>query len=292
MSSFIQQVFNGLLVGSSYALMAAGLTTIFGIMHVVNFAHGELYMLGAFMLFVFAVVAELPFLAAFALAILVVMAVGVAVERLAIRPIFKKGGGLFSTVLVTLGFYILLENLALIIWGPFPKSVASPLAGKIIRFGEISFSQYRLAAMIAAFIILICAHYFMKYTWVGRAMRATFQDLDAAKLVGIQIEKINTITFAFGAALAAAAGALLAPIFVIYPAMGGMATLKAFCVAIMGGLGNFMGAIMAGLVLGVAESLGAGYVSSGYRDAVGFLFLVLVLIFKPEGLFGKRGGGI
>jgi branched-chain amino acid transport system permease protein len=155
--------------------------------------------------------------------------------------------------------------------------------------GPVSLAPLRLVVLGAALVLILGAHLLIHRTSLGVAMRATFQDRETAALMGIEIGRIRTLTFAVGSGLAAAAGALLGPIFLVYPAMGDLAALKAFAVVILGGLGSFAGATLGGLLLGVAEELGAGYVSSGYRDAVGFVIIILVLLFRPAGLFARVG---
>jgi branched-chain amino acid transport system permease protein len=167
------------------------------------------------------------------------------------------------------------------------KSVPTPFPTAPVVLGLVSVSWLRIFVFALSGLLVAGAHLLLSRTKLGRAMRATFQDRETAALMGVSIERIHTITFAFGAGLAAAAGALLGPVFLLYPSMGDLASLKAFSVVILGGLGNFAGAALGGLVLGVAEELGAGYVSSGYRDAVGFVMIVAVLLLRPSGLFAR-----
>lgn len=285
MVEFLQQLTNGVVIGASYALIAVGLTMIFGMMHIVNFAHGEFYMLGGFMAFVFASQLRVNFFLSVVLAIAAVMIVGYLVERSVLRPML--GQSIESTMLATIGVSFFLQNMALIIWGPFPKTISAPFSQVPIKLGPIYLTESRLFAMAVAVVVILGAHYVLQRTKLGRAMRSTFQDRDAAALAGVNITQIYSMTFNLGAGLAATAGALLGAIFVVYPSMGDLATLKAFAVVIMGGMGNFLGAIVGGFILGIAESLGAGFISSGYKDAIGFIIIILVLMLKPEGLFGK-----
>jgi branched-chain amino acid transport system permease protein len=190
-------------------------------------------------------------------------------------------------MLVMIGVWIAMQNAELLGWGGVAKSVPAPFSTEPFVFGPVSVAPLRLFVFGVSAVLIAGAHLLLARTRLGRAMRATFQDRETAALMGVGVERIDTVTFAFGAGLAAAAGALLGPVFLVYPSMGDLASLKAFSVVILGGLGNFAGAALGGLVLGVAEELGAGYVSSGYRDAVGFAMIVLVLLLRPSGLFAR-----
>jgi branched-chain amino acid transport system permease protein len=174
-------------------------------------------------------------------------------------------------------------------WTPVPQSIKSPFPPEAIIIGGLYFIPQRILVIVIAFLFVTLTHLLLKRTKLGKAMRATFLDSETASLMGINSNRIYSFTFVLGAGLAAASGALLGPIFTVHPYTGNLANLKAFTIVIFGGLGSFTGAITAGLLLGVFESLGAGYVSSGYQDAVGFLMLILILIVKPTGLFGKIG---
>ena len=190
-------------------------------------------------------------------------------------------------MLLMIGLWIAMQNAELLVWGGVAKSVPTPFPTEPLVLGPVSVAPLRVFVFVVAGALIAGAHVLLSRTRLGRAMRATFQDRETAALMGVRIERVHTITFAFGAGLAAAAGALLGPVFLLYPSMGDLASLKAFSVVILGGLGNFAGAALGGLVLGIAEELGAGYVSSGYRDAVGFAMIVLMLLVRPAGLFAR-----
>jgi branched-chain amino acid transport system permease protein len=283
----LQHLLNGLVLGGTYALLGIGLTLIFGLMNVVNFAHGEFYTLGAYLTFAGASMLRLDFLLAVAAAILGGGLAGAACERVLLRPL--AGESIDTTMLATIGLWIVLQNGELLAWGGVARSIAHPFPTRPVVLGPVSLAPLRLAVLGAALVLIVGAHLLIHRTSLGVAMRATFQDRETAALMGIEIGRIRTLTFAVGSGLAAAAGALLGPIFLVYPAMGDLAALKAFAVVILGGLGSFAGATLGGLLLGVAEELGAGYVSSGYRDAVGFVIIILVLLFRPAGLFARVG---
>jgi len=276
---------NGLVLGGTYALLGIGLTLIFGLMNLVNFAHGEFYTLGAYLTFAGLALSGLNFFVALALAIVLGAVAGAACERLLLAPL--RGQSIDTTMLVMIGLWIALQNGELLVWGGVAKSIPHPFPTAPLTLGPVSIAPLRVFVVVSALALIAAAWLLIQRTRLGRAMRATFQDRETAALMGVKIDRIHTVTFAFGSALAAAAGALLGPVFLAYPSMGDLASLKAFSVVILGGLGNLPGATLGGLILGVAEELGAGYVSSGYRDAVGFVIIILVLLLRPSGLFAR-----
>ena len=284
---FIQYVINGLIIGGAYALIGIGLTLILGIMKVVNFAHGEMYMLGAYFLFTFFSKLGIPFLLSMLLAILAVMAIGFVFEKGILKPL--RGRSFDTVMLSMIGLSMFIQNIAQLVWSPVPESIKSPLTMTTFTLGGLYFLPQRILVICFDILLVLLTHLLLKQTKVGKAMRATFQDMEAASLMGIRIDRIYSFTFVIGAGRAAASGALLGPIFTVHPYIGNLANLKAFAIVIIGGLGSFTGAVMAGFLLGVFESLGAAYVSSGYQDAVGFILLILILIKRPTGLFGKVG---
>jgi branched-chain amino acid transport system permease protein len=283
--ALLQHLLNGLLLGSTYSLLGIGLTLVFGLMNVVNFAHGEFYTLGAYATFAALALASVHFALAIPLALAVGMLVGAACERLLLRPL--GAASIDTTMLVMIGLWIALQNAELLVWGGVAKSVPTPFATDPIVVGPVSVAPLRLFVFAMSALLIVGAHLLLARTKLGTAMRATFQDRETAALMGVSVERIHTLTFALGAGLAAAAGALLGPVFLVNPSMGDLAALKAFSVVILGGLGNFAGAAAGGLLLGIAEELGAGYVSSGYRDAVGFVIIVGMLLVRPSGLFAR-----
>jgi branched-chain amino acid transport system permease protein len=225
------------------------------------------------------------FFLAIPLAIVAGAVAGAVCERVLLRPL--RGQSIDTVMLVMIGLWIAMQNAELLGWGGVAKSVPTPFPTQPVVLGAVSVAPLRIFVFVVSGLLILGAHLLLSRTKLGRAMRATFQDRETAALMGVSIERIHTVTFAFGAGLAAAAGALLGPVFLLYPSMGDLASLKAFSVVILGGLGNFGGAALGGLVLGIAEELGAGYISSGYRDAVGFLMIVAVLLLRPSGLFAR-----
>ena len=285
MDALLQHLVNGLVLGGTYALLGIGLTLIFGLMNVVNFAHGEFYTLGAYAAFAAVALSGLPFVGALVLAMAAGVALGALTELVLLRPL--RGQSIDTVMLVMIGLWIAMQNAELLVWGGVAKSIPHPFPTAPLTLGPLSIAPLRVFVLAAALALILGAHLVVHRTRLGRAMRATFQDPDTAALMGVRIGRIHTATFALGSGLAAAAGALLGPIFLAYPAMGDLAALKAFSVVILGGLGNVAGATLGGLLLGVAEELGAGYVSSGYRDAVGFVIIILVLLLRPSGLLAR-----
>jgi branched-chain amino acid transport system permease protein len=284
---FAQQVVNGAILGVVYALAAIGVTLVFGILGIINFAHGEFYMLGAFVVSSFLAL-RLPYFPSLLGAVAVVAVLGLAAERLTVRPL--QGRHHFTIVLSTLGLSILLQNGALIVWGAEPRQIAPSWGSLPVVLGGVVVSRMRLVALCVGILLMILLTVVIRWTPVGLAMRAVARDTDAAALMGVDVQRIGALTFSVGCALAAASGGLLGGIFDIETTMGEWAVMKAFAVVILGGLGSVAGAIVGGIVLGVAESLGGAYLPGGvgYKDGIGFAILILVLLFRPRGLFGRR----
>jgi branched-chain amino acid transport system permease protein len=281
----LQHLVNALILGSTYALLGIGLTLIFGIMRVVNFTHGELYALGAYAVFFLEVSLGVNFFLALVLAVIVGCVVGAAIEFVLLRPLMDAD--IDTTMLVMIGAWIVMQNTELLYWGGVSKAVMTPFPDEPLQVGPVFVSWLRLFVLVVALILIGATYALINRTKLGKAMRATFQDRDTAALMGVNIKGIYTATFAIGSGLAAAAGALLGPVFLVTPSMGDLASLKAFAIVILGGLGNITGATLGGFILAFVEEIGAGYISSGYRDAMGFLIIIIVLLFKPTGLFAR-----
>lgn len=285
MNEILQVVANGLVIGGTYALMAVGLTVIFGYINLVNMAHGELYMLGGFFLYTTMVLIGLPFVVAFPATLAVAALLGLGLDHALIRPL--RGNGEMVGILTTIGLSMILQNVALLVWDPVPKRVPPPIAATNWSIGSVELAPVQVLVALLAVGIIAISGWFMQSTRTGRAVRATFQDPDTAALMGISVNRVYSVTFAGGTALAAAGGALLGMVFLITPTMGEVAVLKAFTVVILGGLGNFWGAAIAGILVGLVESFAATYVSAGYKDAIAFMILLAVLVFKPQGILGR-----
>jgi branched-chain amino acid transport system permease protein len=285
MDELIQHLVNTLILGGTYALLGIGLTLIFGIMNVVNFTHGAIYTVGAYVMYLAVTALGLNFFLALPVAILGGLLLGAAIELVLLRPF--RGSDIDTTMLVMIGAGIVLQSGTLWIFGGVAKAIPSPFPEAPLQIGPVSISWLRLFVLGAALGLIALTYALINRTKLGLAMRAAFQDADTAALMGVNVRRIHTATFALGSSLAAAAGALLGPVYVVFPQMGGPAELKAFAIVILGGLGNITGAAIGGFVLALAEELGAGYVSSGYRDAMGFLIIIAVLLYRPTGLFAK-----
>lgn len=285
MTEFIQHIVNAFILGSTYALLGIGLTLIFGIMRVVNFAHGELYAFGAYFVYLTAAFLGFNFFLSLLFAIVAGCLLGALIEVLLLRPM--RGADVDTTMLIMIGAMIVMQNVEQYIWGGVAKSVVTPFPQKPLVIGSVSVSWLSIFVFLASLTLIAASYILLNRTKLGKAMRATFQDRDTASLMGVNIQMIYMATFALGSGLAAAAGALLGPVYVITPQMGNIASLKAFAIVILGGLGNIGGATIGGFILAFAEEMGASYISSGYRDAMGFLIIIGVLVFKPTGLISR-----
>ena len=285
MELFLQQVFNGVMLGSTYAIVALGLTMVFGILHVPNFAHGQMYMLGAYVCFFLITMFGFAYWPALALSAIVLALAGVALEILVFKPVRNTGG--ITPFIAALGALIILENSVVVLWGPEGHRIPNPYPGIIDAFG-ITMSTQRLLVIGVAIVLIILLQIFIKKTTLGSSIEAVAQNKEGATLVGINVNRVSALTFAISSGLAAIAACLVAPIFMISPSMGSLVGMKAFVIVILGGLGSIPGAIFGGLILGLIEAIGGGYFSAAYKDVFGFGALVLILTIKPTGLFGKE----
>ena len=284
----LQLTINGLALGSIYALVALGLLLIFNTVQIVNFAQGQLLMLGAFIGVTGMVSHDLPVPLAWGATLVAMAALGLVFMAVTYFPLRGKPATL--VILTTISMGIVLENLALIIWGPLPTALPSPVRGMPLRFAGAVVSRHQLFIFATTALVLLLQWAFLTRTRFGLLMQATAQDLTMARLVGTPVRATIAVAFASGAALAGIAGLLVAPIFFAEPTMGGALGLKAFVVSVLGGFGNLPGAVVGGLLLGLIETFGARYLSSDYRDAYAFIIMILVLCVRPQGLFGERAG--
>jgi branched-chain amino acid transport system permease protein len=251
----------------------------------VNFAHGEFYMLGAYFVWM-ATAAHLGYVLGVPTAIVAVMILGGLFEITVLRRL--RDASVTIVMMSTIALWILTQNAALLVWGPVAKTIPTPFGDSPLVLGGAHILPQRLATALAAIGLILLTRAFIQYSRFGKAMRATYQDREIAAAFGIKVRRINTATFMIGTGLAGAAGALIGPIFLASPAMGDFPALKSFAVVILGGLGNFLGAIVGGLLLGVVEALAAGYVSSQYQDAIAFAMVIVVLAVRPRGLFNDE----
>lgn len=279
----LAQLANGVVLGSIYALMAIGYTMVWNVLAFINWAHGEVYMMAAFItvtLYGFG----LPLLLAALLGVLGGALTGVLMERVAYRPM--RHAPKLNLLIAALGVSIFLRNAAQLVWGPSSRRLPSPLLDRGIDLGPLHVSLHQVLILVVGVVLMAVLQLFIRRSTLGRAMRAAAQDMETAALMGINTERVIVATFAIGSAMGGVAGVLIAPLYLVYPTMGVLAGLKGFTASVLGGMGSVTGAMVAGLLLGVAESLGAGFVSSGYRDAVAMVVLLVVLLVRPEGLFG------
>jgi branched-chain amino acid transport system permease protein len=277
----------GVAIGSIYVLLATGLNLIFGVMKLVNFAHGQLLMIGAYIGFtVWSIFGVNAYLAIF-FAMASVAIIGILVERFSFRRVL--GEEKLNEIFVSLGLILLFDNAAVLLWGEKSKRIISPFENMSVLIGELSISYDWLIAMAIVVLMLISLIFLIKKTKIGLAMRATSQRQEASMLMGINVERIYILTFAIGAAMAGAAGVLFGIIFPFNPYIGALPTIKAFAIIILGGLGSIPGAIIGGLLYGIAEQSAVIFLGGIWRNAIAFTVLIIVLIFRPKGLFGEKG---
>jgi branched-chain amino acid transport system permease protein len=286
LDELLQHFLNAIVLGGTYALLGIGLTLIFGIMRVVNFTHGELYAFGAYCMYALVMLLGVNFFLALVLAMVLGTLLGASIEMLLLNRL--RGADIDTTMLVMIGAWIVMQNTEQLVWTGVAHSINSPFPTNPLVLGPLSVSWNRVYVFVIALVLIGGTYYLVNRTRLGKAMRATFQDRDTAALMGIRIDRIHTATFALGSGLAAAAGALLGPVFVVNPTMGDLAASKAFAIVILGGLGNITGATLGGFILAFVEEIGAGYISSGYRDAMGFLLIIVILLMRPTGLFARK----
>ncbi len=278
----VQSTVMGVSIGSIYILMALGLTLMFGMMHIINFAHGAIYMLGAFVIYYFSFQWGLPYFPTFLLAMVLLGLFGFVVERGIYRPI---RGAIEPTLVALLALTTFLQAAGYPVFGPLDKHVPSVFEGRWTILG-VAISVERLIVIPVAFVLVIGLYLFINKTRIGTAMRAIEQDKEAAALQGVNVNVVNALAFAVGFALAAASGALMAPVFKLDPMMGEQPLLKAFIIIILGGLGSIPGAIIGGLMLGFIDSILATAVGVEPAFLLSFVFIILLLFFRPHGLFG------
>ncbi len=282
---YLQILLNGILMGGLYALMAIGMALIWGVMDIINIAHGSFIMLGAFTTYwLFSIFGMDPFVSLiFSIAILFVL--GYCVQRFIINYIIRAGA--FITLILAFGIDIFIKNSALVAWTADIRMVNVPYGAANFSIGSLTIPTVRLVAFGMVIIISLLFFYILNRTSLGRSIRATSQDLDAARLVGVDVAKTYAVTFGIGVGAAAAAGTLFSIIYPISPMMGGALTLKSFVVVIIGGLGSMLGPIVGGLILGITEAFSSSWLGPTYANLISFTILVLVLIFRPKGILGK-----
>lgn len=279
-----QMIVNGLMVGMIYVLMAIGFTLVFGIMRIVNFAHGEFYMIGAFVFAILFDTAGVPVVLSIVAAAILVGLAGVIIERTIFRPFT---GDELNGMIASLGLALIMQNGALLLLGPSPRSVPAIVDG-VASIAGIVFSLSRMTVIGAGALAIFALYLLVVHTQFGRAMRAVAQDPEIALVQGIRSERVYPIAFGLGVALAALAGALMAPVLSVSPFIGLTPTLKAFIVVVIGGLGSIPGAVLGGLLLGLVESAAGTFMSAVVADIAQFLIVIAIVLLRPWGLLGKK----
>ncbi|MBR5582500.1 MAG: branched-chain amino acid ABC transporter permease [Phascolarctobacterium sp.] len=287
MQQFCQQLINGISLGSIYALIALGYTMIYGIIKLINFAHGDIYMIGAYFGFFATTQLGVGFIPAIIIAMAGAAVVGIIIERIAYRPM--RNAPRIAILITAIGVSFLLEYGMILFVSPQPRTFPAVFTPSVYHMGPLVANSQQLVILISAIILMVTLSYIVNSTKAGKAMRAVSFDADAARLMGINIDKVISMTFALGSALAAAGGVLVGVYYnSIDPLMGMMPGLKAFVAAVLGGIGIIPGAMMGGIILGVVEAMVSGFLSSTFRDAAAFGILILILLYKPAGLLGKN----
>jgi branched-chain amino acid transport system permease protein len=286
MEILVQQLFNGLTIGSVYSLVALGLTLVYGILHIPNFAHGALYMMGGYITLTMMTTLGLHYWLAIFISVLAVGLLGVLMERFVFYPL--RNAPPIHDKIAAIGILLFLEALAQFIWGADYRTMPTPY-GQVVKIFGLTLTMQRVLIIVSAIVVMILLYLFLKKTFIGATVIAMSQNREGAYLVGINANKVAMLTFMISGGLAAIASSLGAPINLVFPGMGHLVILKAFVIIILGGMGSIPGAIIGGYILGFSESLGATYISNDFKDIIAFVLLVLILSVKPKGLFAKEG---
>jgi branched-chain amino acid transport system permease protein len=287
-AAILEQTVNGLMAGSVYVLVALGMVLIYGVMHVLNFAHGVLLMAGAYACHFFFMHLTGSYAMSIALSVAVLAVLGIAIERSVFRPL---QGNLRSQVIASLGLILVLENLVIALWGPNALQMKVPATSALLPVGELRFPVQQVLIIAVTLLVVLLLFVFLRKSRFGTAIRATSQDRTAARVVGIPVERIDWITFGLGTALAALGGALIGPLFLVFPQMGDAPMVKGLAGILLGGMGSVPGAVIGGFIIGIAESVSTLFLPTDYRDSVAFGVMVVILLAWPRGLFGVRVRG-
>lgn len=284
--SIIQQVFNGFSAGMSYALIALGLTLVFGVLHIINFAHGEFYMMGGFGVVLATTMLGAPYILAIPLGMIAAVIVAFIVDSVAVRPVLQRRDGSNSALIGTYAASILILEAVLYTYGPAPRRIDGVLGA--LHIGEVVITYQRMLVIGGGIVLLAVIHTLLKYTSLGRDLRAVAQDNFAAQVIGIDVRRVRTTTFLLAAAVAGAAGALMVPISLFTPYIGQHVVIKAFVVVVIGGMGSVVGAVVAGIGIGFLEIILRGMVIDGIAQAILMSLLIVTLLVRPQGLFKAR----
>ena len=282
---FAQQLTNGLVLGSIYALCALGFTLIFGVARIVNFAYGEILMLGALVTLSLMAYLNINFFIALPIAMVVIAALSVLVYLSTVRPVMR--GTPLQALLVTTGVLYILREVAIAIWGTAPRQVEMGIEG-VLEVGDIIVTYQRLVVMVTMVVLVVSLYLVLYRMRIGKALRAVAQNRDGAEAIGLDINRIVCFAFAVSGAMACAAGALIGALYAAEPTMGGTPLLKSFVIVIFGGLGSVPGAIVGGLLIGLIETFTGSYINFAFKEVFTFLIMIAVLLFRPAGLMGGR----
>ncbi|MEO7242384.1 MAG: branched-chain amino acid ABC transporter permease [Variovorax sp.] len=288
MQAFLEQIINGLMSGSIYVLVALGMVLIYSVMHVVNFAHGVLFTIGGYLGHYFYMHWIDSYVLAILLSMLSLALIGILLERGIFRPLH---GNVRNQVIASLGLILVFENLVIALWGPNALQWPVATTEQFVRLGELRFSVHQLGIIVITLLMVAALGLFLKFTRFGTAIRATSQSQEAALVVGIPVKRVQWMTFALGSMLAAVGGALVGPLFLVFPQMGDAPLIKGLAGILLGGMGSVPGAVVGGLILGVTESVSTLFLPTDYRDSIAFLVMVGILLLRPQGLFGIRMRG-
>ncbi|WP_026887906.1 branched-chain amino acid ABC transporter permease [Clostridium beijerinckii] len=284
---FLQQIINGLALGSVYALLALGYTMVYGIIQLINFAHGEIYMIGAFSGFYCASTLKLPLIPTLLVAMAVSALSGVIIEKIAYKPL--RNSPRIALLITAIGVSLFLQNAMRLLVGSNPKPFPDLINAGSINIGTVQIDMKTILMFAVSAFLVVLLQFIVYKTKVGKAMRASSQDMEAASLMGINVNNTISLTFAIGSALAGIAGVLVAISYPsITPYMGAMPGLKAFVAAVLGGIGSIPGALVGGIAIGLLETFSKAYISTNFSDAIVFAILIIILLIKPSGLLGKK----
>ena len=289
---FLQQLVNGLTLGSLYAVLAIGLTLVFGVLNIINMARGGIFMIGAFVGLFMVTVFEANIFVAILVAMLVGAILGYLLEFVALRPLRKKNVSHLAPLISTIGVSIFIESVALLVWGPQTRSFPPDFIGGLIDFGMFKISMVQIIGLGVSIVLMLILNVLIKKTKIGKAIRAVSLSTETASLLGINPTLVISVTVMLASALGSAAGVLVGLSFdAVEPMMGVVIGFKGLAVLILGGLGNITGAMVGGFILGVSEVFSVAYGASSYRDAVAFGLIILLLFWRPQGLFGSKDKG-
>lgn len=284
---FLQQLINGLALGSVYALLALGYTMVYGIIKLINFAHGEIYMIGAFAGYYASTSLKLPLIPTLLVAMFVSALIGIIIEKVAYKPL--RNSPRITLLITAIGVSLLLQNGMRYIVGPNPKPFPDLIPNKFLNIGSLQINSKTILMLVISTLLVLILQFIVYKTKVGMAMRAASYDVEATSLMGINVNNTISLTFAIGSALAGIAGVLVAIAYPsINPYMGTMPGLKSFVAAVLGGIGSIPGALLGGLLMGLLETLTKAYISTNFSDAIAFSILIIILLIKPSGLLGQK----